>query len=118
MPYEKSNTREPKAEKPVWLTQNKPPSKGKLKEARDWNGTDWWWCSEATGGKCNDCWRAHKPSQCCGLKRKEAKTEPGKKKRSPFGHPPGLALAQEARVALENAGIDPDAILQADDESE
>ena len=40
-PYEKSNPREPKAEKPSWLTQNKPPSKGKLKEARDWNGTDW-----------------------------------------------------------------------------
>jgi hypothetical protein len=26
----------------------------------------WYWCSLATGGKCEGCWRVHKPTECRG----------------------------------------------------
>eukprot|EP00980_Cylindrotheca_fusiformis_P001364 scaffold341_cov67-Cylindrotheca_fusiformis.AAC.3 len=58
-----------KKDKPGWMFEE--PSADKLKEPRSWNGTQWYWCSKKTGGKCSGQYRAHKPSQCKGTESKK-----------------------------------------------
>jgi len=52
-----------------------PPSKQELKKSKMYQGNPWYYCDKSTGGKCNGCWRRHKPSECEGraFKRKEGK---------------------------------------------
>ena len=44
-----------------------PPKPDAIKRYREWNGTKWYWCCKANGGKCGGAWRAHLPSQCKGF---------------------------------------------------
>jgi hypothetical protein len=50
---------------PEWLAKNlKPNPLTKIM----WHGNKaWHWCSPARRGKCNGCWRVHRPSQCRGV---------------------------------------------------
>ena len=60
--------------KPDWMFQR--PSDENLRKAREWNGTNWHWCSKETGGKCDPPqYRAHKPSQCKGTAGKKSNKE-------------------------------------------
>ena len=60
-----------KKEKPAWIFQK--PDEKELKKPREWNGTQWWWCSKETGGKCAGQYRAHKPCDCKGTARTNKK---------------------------------------------
>ena len=61
--------------KPDWLLNHTPPKPDAMKRYREWNGTKWYWCCKANGGKCGGAWRAHLPSQCKGFsKRVKSKT--------------------------------------------
>ena len=51
-------------DKPSWMF--KRPSDDDLHKPRKWNGKDWWFCSNETGGRCNGEYRRHKPSECRG----------------------------------------------------
>ena len=52
---------------PEWLLKHTPPKPDAIKRYREWNGTKWYWCCEANGGKCGGAWRAHLSSQCKGF---------------------------------------------------
>jgi hypothetical protein len=52
------------AQDPEWLAKNLKPSPfDKIAHHR---GDPWYWCSPESGGKCNGCWRKHKPMECKG----------------------------------------------------
>jgi hypothetical protein len=52
-------------EDPEWPAKNiKPNPLTKIMQHRN---KPWHWCSPATGGKCDGCWRVHKPSECRGI---------------------------------------------------
>jgi len=50
--------------KPDWLANNEKPEEAELRKPREWKGKTFWFCGKATGGKCPDKWRLHKPSEC------------------------------------------------------
>ncbi len=60
----KGTSTKKKAEKPGWMSEK--PKDADLRKSKPWNGKDWWYCSEETGGKCDGHWRVHKPSKCEG----------------------------------------------------
>ena len=69
-----------KLEKPAWMFQR--PADSELRKPREWNGTEWWYCSKETGGKCEPGqYRAHKPPTCKGTARKGGRDR-GKKSKS------------------------------------
>ena len=45
------NTKQ-KPERPGWLKDHTKPKQESLTKYRTWYGTKWYWCDEATGGKC------------------------------------------------------------------
>jgi hypothetical protein len=49
---------------PEWLEKNTMPNP--LTKVMQHRNKSWQWCSTATGGKCEGCWRVHKPSECRG----------------------------------------------------
>jgi hypothetical protein len=49
----------------VWLEKNQKPNK--LTKVMKHQNKPWYWCSPATGGKCEGCWRGHEPSECKGM---------------------------------------------------
>jgi hypothetical protein len=49
---------------PEWLDKNIKPNP--LTKIMQHKNKPWYWCSPATGGKCDGCWRVHKPSECRG----------------------------------------------------
>ena len=51
-------------DKPSWIFRR--PSDDNLHKPRRWNGKDWCFCSQETGGKCEGEYRRHKPSDCQG----------------------------------------------------
>jgi hypothetical protein len=51
-------------EDPEWLDKNIQPNP--LTKVMQHQNTAWHWCSPATGGKCEGCWKVHKPSECRG----------------------------------------------------
>jgi hypothetical protein len=61
---EKNKDTKKKAEKPTWMSEK--PKGENLRKSKSWNGKDWWYCSDETGGKCDGHWRVHKPSKCEG----------------------------------------------------
>ena len=63
----KEAKKDQKPVKPEWLMKHTPPKPDAIKRYREWNGTKWYWCCEANGGKCGGAWRAHLPSQCKGF---------------------------------------------------
>ena len=67
----KKGGKKEKKEKPSWMFVK--PDDSKLKEPREWNGTNWYWCSKETGGKCDGQYRAHTPSACRGTARSNKK---------------------------------------------
>ena len=40
------------------------PVTGKEREPRVYDGRNWWYCHETTGGKCPGKWRTHQPHHC------------------------------------------------------
>ena len=50
----------------MWLKKNQKPAKDDLAKPKNWGEYPYYWCSPATGGKCDGCWRQHKPSECKG----------------------------------------------------
>ena len=64
-----------KPERPEWLKAHTAPKADNVHKYRSWNGTKWYWCDEATGGKCGGKWRTHKPSDCKGYAKSAAKPE-------------------------------------------
>jgi hypothetical protein len=50
---------------PEWLPKNQKPNP--LTKIVQHGNKSWHWWSLATGGKCEGCWRVHKPSQCRGV---------------------------------------------------
>lgn len=119
----KPKSDEKKKGKPDWLLNNIKPKE--IKEKRQSNGMDWWWCGKETGGKCDPPqWRAHDPKECRGMAGKgksgKAKAFIHKTKRDDGtregGSRPQLAMAQEARAILTSNGIDPDSIMDVESE--
>ena len=51
--------------KPSWF--DKEPKPEDLHKPMKWKGVNWYYCSPATGGKCNGKHRRHKPKECKGL---------------------------------------------------
>jgi hypothetical protein len=51
-------------EDPEWLVKNIKPNP--LTKIMQHKNKLWHWCLPATGGKCDGCWRVHKPSKCRG----------------------------------------------------
>ena len=51
--------------KPAWF--DKEPKPEDLHKPMQWKGVNWYYCSPATGGKCNGKHRRHKPKECKGL---------------------------------------------------
>ena len=66
----KDAKKDQKPVKPEWLLKHTPPKPDAIKCYREWNGTKWYWCCEANGGKCGGAWRAHLPSQCKGFSKR------------------------------------------------
>ena len=60
-------------DKPSWMF--KRPSDDELHKPRKWNGKDWWYCGNETGGKCDGEYRRHKPQDCRGNAFKKSKSE-------------------------------------------
>ena len=50
--------------KPSWMFER--PPEDELHNPRKWNGNDWWYCHQDTGGKCDGKYRRHKPKDCEG----------------------------------------------------
>jgi hypothetical protein len=132
-PGQKSTSTTPQKEKlakPEWLEKHIAPKGTNMKDPKTWNKKEWWWCSKETGGKCTGHWRIHKPKECKGREFrfsksqeaiKESKEPKGEKKKSTNSgtkSAPKLAMALEARTILENAGIDPDAIWESNEDME
>ena len=67
------NTKQ-KPERPGWLKDHTKPKQESLTKYRTWNGTKWYWCDDATGGKCGGKWRTHKPADCKGYAKPAPKT--------------------------------------------
>lgn len=65
---DKNKDTKKKAEKPNWMSEK--PKEENISKSKSWNNKDWWWCSSATGGKCDGNWRVHKPSKCEGRSHK------------------------------------------------
>jgi hypothetical protein len=64
---------------PDWLAKNiKPTPANKVAHH---NGSPWYWCSPETGGKCEGCWRKHKPKECKGTAQKASATPAGDSKK-------------------------------------
>ena len=85
-PYKK-----PTEPRPNWLKQNQEPSQAELKKSKQWGEIPYYWCSPATGGKCDGCWRQHLPAKC------EGTAKPVKKKNKPEKH----VTINETIVAIE-----------------
>ena len=73
--------------KPGWMSE-RPPDED-IHKPRKWNGSDWWYCHQDTGGKCQGVYRRHKPEQCEGKAFKgrfsnvNTTTEEGKNTKTP-----------------------------------
>lgn len=78
------------------------PDEGKEKESRPWNGKDWWYCHETTGGQCPGKWRTHKPAKC----RWEEITAKHKKAKHSDAPAPRLARAYQAVIDREDNSSD------------
>jgi hypothetical protein len=99
--------------KPTWLWKHEKPKSSEAKKPRKWNGTEYWWCDPATGGKCDGKWRVHKPAQCKGYKKREKdSTQKGKQE----GRKAKLLKAVEART--EDDRMEGDESINSDYESE
>ena len=93
-----------KNEKPKWLTKNKPPDPKYAKVPRKSGAITWYWCAPETGGKCKGRWRAHKPSECKGLKRRsdnDKNKEEKKDRKKKAGDKPKMKLAEAYKVIFE-----------------
>ena len=75
----KEAKKDQKPVKPEWLVKHTPPKPDAIKRYREWNGTKWYWCCEANGGKCGGAWHAHLPSQCKGFSKRVKTKTPTKK---------------------------------------
>jgi hypothetical protein len=93
----------PKKDKPDFL--RKPPKESERDKPINWNGKDWWYCHESTGGKCNGEWRVHHPSKCRGA---AIKTTGTKRKADADDENKKLKLKlQKAYQAIRDSGLDP-----------
>lgn len=96
-----------KKEKPEWFVKNTPPEPHELRKPRKWGNKLWYWCSPATGGKCEGNWRVHKPVECRGTA----------KKRSAASQKPEGDRSKKAKQALQ-ARISTKNVESSDSEDE
>jgi hypothetical protein len=92
--------KKPKFNDPDWLKNNTKPSDDKLREPRNHRERQWWWCTEATGGKCGGMWRVHKPNECEG---KAASASAGKRKNDGGGGKGGGKDGDPRKLKLAKA---------------
>ena len=62
--------------KPDWMYSE--PEEKELTRYKMWRGKKWYWCGQATGGKCEE-YRCHHPNTCKGLARKLQNSTPKEK---------------------------------------
>ena len=65
-------------EKPNWKFTAPPIRYLKNPREATFKGktSQFWWCSEETGGKCNGKWRTQKPQECKGTSKRANKKNP------------------------------------------
>ena len=95
--------------KPSWIFRR--PPEDELLKPRKWNGNDWWYCHQDTGGRCDGQYRRHKPKDCEGKAFRgcfgNTKTNSNKKSENPEDAEKKLKVA-EALTTIVNDHEDDD----------